>query len=102
MEEHVMPSSIRTRRTSEEHAFPARDSRRARVLVVVLVVVAVMTLAAYTFSELMLTEHKAARVVGQQVQSRALVESGAAMLQSYLQQTSDQLLQSGGTYNNAA
>lgn len=78
------------------------STRGGLVLIIVLIVVAVMTLAAYTFSELMLTEHKAARVVGKQVQSRVLVESGAAMLQTFLYQTPDQLLQSGGVYNNPA
>src|SRR4029079_18058795 len=79
-----------------------RPTRGGLVLIIVLIVVAVMTLAAYTFSELMLTEHKAARIVGKQVQSRVLVESGAAMLQTFLYQTSDQLLQSGDASHTAA
>jgi hypothetical protein len=75
--------------------------RRAMVLILVLVVVAVLILAAYSFSELMYTENKSARVVSQQGQARALVESGADMLRLYLAQTSDLILQSGGTYDNA-
>ena len=71
------------------------------VLVIVLVVIAVLTLASYTFSELMLTEHQATRVVARQAQARALAESGAEMVRIFVQQTSDAISQAGGTYDNA-
>src|SRR4051812_509780 len=72
------------------------------VLIIVLVVVAVLSLAGYSFIELMFTENRSARVVSQQGQARMLVQSGADLLRLYLSQTADQLLQSGGTYDNAA
>ncbi len=71
------------------------------VLVIVLVVIAVLTLASYTFSELMMTEHQATRVVARQAQARALAESGAEMVRIFVQQTSDAISQAGGTYDNA-
>ncbi len=76
--------------------------RCALVLVIVLVAVAMLSLAAYTFSELMLTEHQSARVVGRQAQARELVNSGGALLQYYLAQVPDLILQAGGTFDNAA
>ena len=76
--------------------------RQGLVLVIVLVVVAVLSLAGYTFTELMVTEHQSAQIVGRQIQTRALVESAADMLRIYLAQTPDALVQSGGVYSNAA
>ncbi len=50
--------------------------RRAMVLVIVLVVVAVLSLTAYTFAELMQAHRQAAAVSGKQIQARLLVDSG--------------------------
>jgi DNA uptake protein ComE-like DNA-binding protein len=92
-----------TSRKMPRHPVPRRAAveRCALVLVIVLVAVAMLSLAAYTFSELMLTEHQGARVVSRQSQARELVNSGGALLQYYLQQTPDLILQAGGTYDNA-
>ena len=79
-----------------------QNRRSAMVLVVVLVVIAVLTLASYTFSELMLTEHQATRVVARQAQARALAESGAELLRIFVSQTSDGIMQGGGTYDNTS
>lgn len=54
----------------------AGDARRGTVLILVLVVVAVLTLGAYTFSEIMLTEAEATAMYGRQAESRAFAESG--------------------------
>ena len=51
--------------------------RSGMVLVIVLVVVVVLALSCYTFSQLMVTHRDAARVNGLQLQTRALVDSGA-------------------------
>ena len=88
-------------RTNQEHEF-GQSRRSAMVLVVVLVVIAVLTLASYTFSELMLTEHQATRVVARQAQARALAESGAELLRIFVSQTSDGIMQGGGTYDNTS
>ena len=79
-----------------------QNRRSAMVLVVVLVVIAVLTLVSYTFSELMLTEHQATRVVARQAQARALAESGAELLRIFVSQTSDGIMQGGGTYDNTS
>jgi len=54
----------------------ARDARRGTVLILVLVVVAMLTLGAYTFSEIMVTEAEATGMYGRQAESRAFAESG--------------------------
>lgn len=51
--------------------------RRGSVLLLVLVVVVMLTLAAYNFSELMLTEMEAAAVHADDVQARLLTDSAA-------------------------
>lgn len=75
---------------------------RGMVLIIVLVAIAVLSLAAYTFTELMLTENKAARLVTRQTQARALTESAAEMVRLYLAQTPQSLMEAGGVYSNAA
>jgi hypothetical protein len=70
------------------------------VLVTVLVVIALLGLAAYTFAELMLTEYRAAIVNQRQAQARALTESGVEHLQEFLRETDEIQLQNGGRYNN--
>jgi Tfp pilus assembly protein PilX len=54
------------------------------VLVLVLVVIALLTLACFTFSKLMLTERKAAHLSGRQAQARALAESGMEMVRLFV------------------
>jgi type II secretory pathway component PulK len=60
------------------------QKRRGVVLLTVLVVVALLTLAAYQYSEMMLSEYKAADAFTRSMQARALADSGvhyaAAML----------------------
>ncbi len=67
---------------------------------VVLVVVALLTLAAYTFAELMATHYGAAKLNGRQLQARMLVESGAAAVRLYLMQDDAARQEAGGHYNN--
>src|SRR5690606_24855892 len=50
--------------------------RRGTALVVVLVVIVLMTLAAYTFSELMIVERQAADRYGRDTAARAFADSG--------------------------
>jgi type II secretory pathway component PulK len=74
--------------------------RRGMVLPLVLIVIALLSLAAYTFAELMLTEYRAAIVNQQQAQTRTLAETGAEFLQDFLKETDEFQLQLGGRYNN--
>src|SRR5688572_25579437 len=58
--------------------------RRGSVLVVVLVVIALLALGAYSFSEMMVSESQATSFFGRETQARACADSGielaAAML----------------------
>jgi DNA uptake protein ComE-like DNA-binding protein len=69
-------------------------------LILVLVVIVLLTLAAYTFSDLMVTERKATLVHGDQAQARAFVESGVDMVRLYLAQDEATRLESGGHLDN--
>ncbi len=71
------------------------------MLIIVLVVVVILTFAAYTFSELMITHYEGSLHRGDQIQTQAAVASGVAMLRLYLQQPPQTLIDSGGVYNNA-
>ena len=75
-------------------------SRRAMVLPLVLIVIALLSLSAYTFSELMLTEYSAAVVNERQAQARYLADSGAEYLADFVSQLDDVQLQNGGRYHN--
>jgi len=74
--------------------------RPGLVLVIVLVVIAMMTLAGYTFSELMLSERKAARLMNRQAQARALAESGVEAARHLVAQTEDMQIEAGGVFDN--
>ncbi|RCS54332.1 general secretion pathway protein GspK [Bremerella cremea] len=78
--------------------FPAR--RRGVVLFVVLVVVVMITLSAFAFTELMFVENKAAHLTGRQIQARNVAESGVAMLSVFLEQEQELIEAQGGIYDN--
>ncbi len=58
--------------------------RRGSVLLIVLVVVAMLSLGAYTFSELMVAEVDATAMYGRGVQARALADSGVELAAAML------------------
>src|SRR5205807_3053624 len=64
-------------RTPNSELRTPNSERRGVVLIAVLVVVVLLTLAAYQYSELMLAEYKAATSFGRAAQARAAAESGA-------------------------
>lgn len=68
----------------------------------VLVVVAVATLAAYSFTDTMLAFDDAANLVGDQVQTRAVAESAIEMTRLILSQSAEMRDSLGGTYDNPA
>ena len=67
---------------------------RGSVLLIVLVVVALLALGAYTFSEYMLVEAKATSEFGREVQARALADSGLELAASLLAKRYEQNPQS--------
>jgi type II secretory pathway component PulK len=88
--------------TSANGSHPAhiRQERCGMVLVVVLVVVSVLSLAAYTFCDLMVTQHQATNLGTQQIQARWLIDSGVDAVRLYLLQDKETQESTGGHYNN--
>ncbi|KAA1259422.1 General secretion pathway protein K [Rubripirellula obstinata] len=76
-------------------------NRRGFFLVIVLIVVAVATMAVYSFTELMVSHDDAAYLAGDVVQARVSAESGAESIRVLLAQPPQSRLDFGGTYNNA-
>ncbi len=76
--------------------------RRGMALVVVLVVVALLSLAGYTFAELMLAEHQAADAHGRALQARMFCESGVETALNLLALDATLLRERGGLYDNPA
>jgi uncharacterized membrane protein YgcG len=64
--------------------------RRASVLVVVLVVVMMLTLGCYTFTQIMLTELEATVAYEREVRSRAYADSGLEMVAAILGEPTDE------------
>src|SRR6516162_1158246 len=67
-----------------------RALRTGSVLLIVLVVVALLALGAYTFAELMIVESEASATYGREVQARALADSGVELAASLLEKRYEQ------------
>ncbi len=93
-------TSTRSRAAVESSQGSRRCQRQGAILLVVLVVTAVLSLAAYTYSQLMIAEYEAADLYGRRIQSRALAESGLQMVVEFLREPYDTQLQYGGHYDN--
>jgi len=79
-----------------------KKSRDGFFLIIVLVVIAVATLAAYSFTETMLAYDEATHLSGDHVQTRAAAESGVELARLMLSQPADQRDAAGGVLNNPA
>ncbi len=77
-----------------------RLQSRGIILLIVLVVIVVLALAAYTFSDLMMTHRQATRWSGRRVQARLLAESGVVALQRFLTLDPQCRDAEGGIYDN--
>lgn len=77
-----------------------RPRRCGSILVIVLVVVAVLSLAAYAFNEVMLSENEVTQMAGRQIQAYSLAASGVADLRVFLMQDRATQDESGGWYDN--
>ena len=76
--------NARRARLSPACDVPSRASRRGSVLVIVLVVVALLALGAYTFAEFMSIEQMATTTYGREVQARAAADSGIELAAALL------------------
>tara|TARA_R110002049_G_scaffold72490_2_gene187171 strand:+ start:196346 stop:197986 length:1641 start_codon:yes stop_codon:yes gene_type:complete len=74
--------------------------RRGFFLVLVLIVIVVATMAAYSFTGLMLAYDESAYLAGDLVQARVAVESGAEAIRLLLAQPPDMRYDYGGVINN--
>ncbi len=82
-----------------ENSFAA-PRRRGMVLIVVLVVVSLLSLAALTFSQMMLAEREATQLAGRRLQARALAQSAVQYVRLMLMEDETSLMELGGVYNN--
>src|SRR5262245_14518963 len=87
-----------TRRAVQALSGP--HSRRGLVLLLVLIVIAMLSLGGYAFTNLMLAHHEAAMITGRQAQSRSLVDSGVTSLQLFLALPEADRIDGGGIYDN--
>lgn len=78
----------------------SKSRRSGIVLIIVLVVVAVLALGAYTYCELMVSQRSASRMTGQQLQAQALVDSGVDVVRLFLDQPAETRNEAGGVYDN--
>lgn len=79
-----------------------RSARRGMILIVVLVMVPLLALAAYSVAELMVAELEATLLQGQRLQAHALAESGIEAARLFLAQDVAVQRDSGGHYDNPA
>lgn len=79
----------------------ATGKQNGFVLIVVLVTVILLSVSAYTFSLLMLHEQQATHLMGRQIQSRYLVESGVDFLRLLLSNDEETIRTLGGVWDNA-
>lgn len=68
-----------TRRVTEGSLNNQSANRRGSVLILVMVVIAMLTLGAYSFSEIMISESEATAMYGRQAESRAFADSGVEL-----------------------
>ncbi|MBN2579939.1 MAG: general secretion pathway protein GspK [Pirellulales bacterium] len=74
--------------------------RKGMVLVLVLVVIVLLSLAGYTFTNLMFTERKGADAAGRQAQALAAADSGVQWVRIFLGKDAETQLGAGGWYDN--
>lgn len=90
----------RNRSARAMHSKSARKQRRGMILIIVLVVIMFLALGAYSFTDLMLTHQESSQLMGRQVQTRQLVDSGMEMTRFFLSKPQPTRLEAGGVFNN--
>lgn len=73
---------------------------RGSALMIVLVVVMIVSLGAYTFSELMFTHNETATLSSQNIQAKWLVDAGIDVARIHLLQPHEQRMSAGGDFDN--
>ncbi|MBL7042974.1 MAG: general secretion pathway protein GspK [Pirellulaceae bacterium] len=75
---------------------------RGFVLIIVLIVVAVLSLAAYSFTQMMLAHNETTIISGRQVQAQLLAASGVESVRAFLMLDAATQAEAGGIYHNSA
>ena len=75
-------------------------ARRGSLLIITLVTLVILSLSAYTFTELMQTEEQAARLMTRRVQSKYLVDSGVDFTRLFLTNGDAAIREKGGLWDN--
>ncbi len=81
------------------HRF-GKQKNRGIVLLLVLVVVAMMSLAAYTYTTLMQAEQRASMLVGRRIQTRNFADSGTEFTRMFLAKDKATRYEEGGAWDN--
>jgi DNA uptake protein ComE-like DNA-binding protein len=76
------------------------ERRRGVILIAVLIVIVLLSLAAYSWSQWMMREHQGAMVHGRLIQAKALTDSGLEKVKLFLAQNEATQQESGGRYDN--
>ncbi|MCE9525940.1 MAG: general secretion pathway protein GspK, partial [Planctomycetales bacterium] len=76
------------------------NRRRGIVLIIVLIVVVLLSLGAYSFSDLMLTHQESAQLCGTQLQTRLLVDSGVDFAKAFFSKDKATRTDAGGIFEN--
>jgi len=76
------------------------NRRDGFLIVMVLVTIVILSLSVYTFTALMQTEDKAARLATRRIQSKYLVDSGVDHTRLFLSMTKEQIREKGGVWQN--
>ena len=74
--------------------------RRGIVLIIVLIVVVLLSLGAYSFSDLMITHHESAQLSGVQLQTRLLVDSATDFAKAFFAKDKATRTDAGGVFDN--
>ena len=75
--------------------------RRGVALIMVLVLIVMLALGAYTFTDLMTVQERATVMMGRRAKARAAVVSGVEYLKDYLALTPEEQIALGGHWDNA-
>ncbi len=76
------------------------STRQGTILIIVLVTIVVLSLSAYTFTQLMQTEDEASRLMTQRMQSKYLCDSGVDYVRLFLSNNQATIREKGGIWDN--
>lgn len=77
-----------------------KQPRRAMVLFIVVVVIAMLSLSGFGFVSLMSTENKATHLRGDELQLEQVLASGVELIKAFVKQPADVRAELGGSYDN--